>query len=208
MEMIEIDGKEMSMIEFIEKNIQQVVEKRSKEPSRVCGKKHENGFFYSEDDFQISLVRAFEKYYPGIKVFYELNRRDIVLELNGKEEYQIELKYSYVYDKYNSGTKLDDIIYYKLGMDIKFINDFFKDPNMEAGYFVLLAKRDDKLNILDLLKKHPCKIEGGKCNGIIEYGKSQKIVIKNPSLIKYDEIDNYQYLIMEILKNNLDVINK
>ena len=198
----------MEVLKMLEDSIREIVKKRTGEKSKVDGKEHSNGFFYSEADFQISLIREFEKYYPEIKVFYEDKDRDIVLKLNGKEEYQIELKYSYVYDKYNSGTKLDDIIYYKLGMDIKFINDFFKDPNMEAGYFVLLAKRDDKLNILDLLKKHPCKIEGGKCNGIIEYGKSQKIVIKNPSLIKYDEIDNYQYLIMEILKNNLDVINK
>ena len=98
MAMIEIDGKEIDMIEFIEKKIRKIIRVCSANGSSIDGMVRENGFFYSEDEFQTSLVREFEKYYNDFIVYYEKsygrNRIDIVLE-KGSKEYPIELKYSY-----------------------------------------------------------------------------------------------------------------
>ncbi|MFA7675679.1 MAG: hypothetical protein WCY38_06390 [Endomicrobiia bacterium] len=222
MEMIEIDGKEISLIEFIEKNIQEVVEKRSKETSRVDGKKHENGFFYSEDDFQISLIRKIEKNYPIMKVFYEYpnpkNHRekiDIVLEKNSKQ-YPIELKYAYVV--YGAGSEKDviygtniDTIIGKLGEDINFIKKFLgekSNTNVKAGYFVVLANKKDIKKLLEEWQKQVAfSLDKGTLSGTLKYKydnktKDGQITITNSCPGIHAEIENYQYLIIEISKDN------
>lgn len=223
MGMIKIDGKEISMIEFIEKKIRKVIRVCSANGSSIEGIVRENGFFYDEEDFQISLVREFEKYYPKMKVFYEnpsqKNKReriDIVLKLKKNEEYQneedqieeyqIELKYSYQYDQYDSGTKLEVIIADSLGEDIK---KCFEESNMEAGYCVVLANKNNKENIKELLEKCQKQVafslDKGTLSGTLKYKDKEnvgQITIINPCLIRYAEIENYQYLIIEISKDN------
>jgi len=204
----------MRMIEFIEKKIRKIIRVCCANGSSIGGIVRENGFFYDEKDFQISLVREFEKDYPKIEVCYEDKKRDIVLKLNGNEEYQIELKYSYQYDKYDSGTKLDVIIADSLGEDINFIKKFFYKSNMKAGYSVVLANKNNKKDIKELLEKWQEQItfslDKGTLSGTLKYKYKDKdnnkidgqITITNSCTIIYSEIENYQYLIIEISKDN------
>lgn len=219
MEMIEIDGKEMSMIEFIEKKIRKIIRVCSANGSSIEGIVRENGFFYSEDEFQISLIREFEKYYPETKVFYEYpnpkntrERIDIVLETNDKQFF-IELKYSY--DEYGAGNKKDMSVGF--AEDINKINNIIKEA--DRGYCILLIKNKEDINkdVKDKLDKFI--IQNGTLSGKIKWKETIKevkdgieetiekeIKIEELPIARYDTIENFHYLIIEISKQSAEKI--
>jgi hypothetical protein len=216
MEMIKIDGKEISMIEFIEKKIRKIIRVCSANGSSIEGIVRENGFFYSEDDFQTSLVREFEKYYNDFIVYYEKsygrNLIDIVLE-KGSKQYPIELKYSY--DKYGTDTDLS------VGFvdDINKINNIVKDSE-NSGYCILLIKNKDDINkdMKDKLLKLKIEEKDLTLSGKAEWKKTIKdgveetiekeieVTIKKLPIGKYGTIENYHYLIIEISKQSAEKI--
>lgn len=192
----------MEMIEIIEDSIREIVKKRNGEKSKVDDKEHINGFFYSETDFQISLIRELEKYYPETKVFYEYpnpknNREkiDVVLEKNGKQ-FLIELKYAYdiygAYDKY----------FYNIAADFK--KDIFKITNIvdeeKYGYCIALVDKKEYINnISDILG---IKIDSNSSHDIGQI----KICEANKDIYDYQFIyhkvgnTNFHCFIVEISK--------
>ena len=202
----------MEMIKMLEKSIEKIVRERIKKGSRLEAENKSAGFFYSEDDFQISLIHEFEfqdHYKKDFIVYYEKNYIDILLESRtDKKRYPIELKYSNVYNKVDYGKKIYTIIK-KLGEDINFIKNILFKKNVERGYCIVLAnmKFCEKKYMEKLQPYATFDFPNNKLSGILKYkNKLDDVQINiakaNPCLIRYAEIENYQYLIIEISKDN------
>ena len=85
---------------------------------------------------------------------------------------------------------------------------------MKAGYSVVLANKNNKKDIKELLEKWQEQItfslDKGTLSGTLKYKYKDKdnnkidgqITITNSCTIIYSEIENYQYLIIEISKDN------
>lgn len=149
----------MEMLKMIEDSIRKIVGERIELHSRL-GKKNIQpaGFFYSEDDFQISLIHEFEfqdNYKKDFIVYYEKsysrNRIDIVLEKDSTL-YPIELKYAY--DSYGTCDKYFFTIAAGFKEDIlKMTNVFDQEKNMKCGYCIALVDEQKYIkNMLEILK--------------------------------------------------------
>lgn len=213
----------MGMIDIIEDSIRKIIKERSDNGSRLKEqkntevKKDKKGFFYSEDDFRVSLILEFEKDYHKFDVFYEYSEKDdenkkridILLE-SGVIEYPIELKYLY-YTENNKDFYGSDEIAKGIGYDINKIKKVVTNSkHVEFGYCILLT--ENKENINENIKKQleNLVIKNGTLSGIIKWKETKtiekEITIKESLLTRCDTIENFRYLIIEISKESAEKI--
>jgi hypothetical protein len=203
----------IEILEMIEESIIKVVHERIGRGSRLeTENKEKKGFFYSEDDFQISLIHDFEfsENYKNFTVSYEYSnpqnkrkRIDIVLKSHN-QEYPIEIKYAYgIY-----GTPNIYQIYTGFVNDIEKIADIFKSSkDAKQGYAIILV--DEQKYISYVLKKLGinCNLDN---NDASIFNVTREIVVTNKDdnkmkyryLYKHKGINNFHCLIVEISKQN------
>ena len=144
---------------MLKESIEKIVRERIEKGSRLESKNKSAGFFYSEDDFQISLIHEFEfqdNYKKDFIVYYEKSygrqyRTDIVLEKDSTP-YPIELKYAY--DSYGTCDKYFFTIAAGFKEDIlKMTNLFDQEKTMKCGYCIALVDEQKYIkNMLEILK--------------------------------------------------------
>jgi len=140
-------GWYMEMLEMLKESIEKIVRERIDKHSRLGEKDIQPaGFFYSEDDFQISLIHEFEfqDNYKDFIVHYEKSYGreyliDIVLEKDSKL-YPIELKYVYKENDVPYGT--DDPKKFKDDI-VKMLKICKEKENIKYAYCIALSGQDN-----------------------------------------------------------------
>ncbi|MEA5001213.1 MAG: hypothetical protein VB017_04950 [Endomicrobiaceae bacterium] len=204
----------MEMLVVLEKSIEKIVIERIDLESRLEAKDKTAGFFYSENDFQISLIHEFEfqdNYKTDFIVHYEKSygreyRTDIVLEEDSKL-YPIELKYVHgIYGTY--GWQNKDFFKISDGFEkdiLKMRDVFCQEKNMKQGYCIALVEEKHIENIFKILgvtikgnklpDTEPIKIYEDK-----EHPYNYRFVYKQVK--KNEEKTPFHYFIVEISRKD------
>ena len=201
----------MEMLEMLKESIEKIVRERIDLKSRLEVKDETAGFFYSENDFQISLIHVFEKKYKNFKIYYEKSygreyRTDIVLE-EDRNLYPIELKYVHgIYGTY--GWQNKDFFKISDGFEkdiLKMRDVFCQEKNMKQGYCIALVEEKHIENIFKILgvtikgnklpDTEPIKIYEDK-----EHPYNYRFVYKQVK--KNEEKTPFHYFIVEISRKD------